>query len=59
VRAVADHGDAAAAGLRELIEEVDLLDPFGESLLVRRHLVEHFGVGDDDEPPLRRGDADR
>ena len=59
VRPVADHRQAAAAGVGELGEEVDLLHPLAELLLVRRHLVQEFGVRDHDEPPLPGRDPDR
>src|SRR2546430_15015357 len=59
VRAVADHRQAAAPGVGELGEEVDLLYPLAELFLVGRHLVEEFGVRDHDEPPLPGRDADR
>src|SRR5256886_13045909 len=39
VRAVADHRQAAAPGVGELGEEVDLLYPLAELFLVGRHLV--------------------
>ncbi len=59
VLAVADHREASAPRVLELREEVDLLDRLAELLLVRRDLVEEPWVGDDDEPPLLRRDADR
>src|SRR5689334_22786942 len=59
VLAVADDRDAAAARVAQLVEEVDVLDPLGELLLVPGHLIEEFGVGDDDETPLLCRDADR
>ena len=59
VLAVADHRETAAAGVGELGEEVDLLHPLAEPLLVRRHLVEQFGVRDHDQPPLLGRDPHR
>ena len=59
VLAVADHREAAAAGVGELGEEVDLLHRLAEPLLVRRHLVEESGVRDHDQPPLLGRDSHR
>jgi hypothetical protein len=59
VLAVADHRDAAAAGVAQLVEEVDLLDPLAELFFVPGHVIEQLGVGDDDQAPLLGGDADR
>ena len=58
-RAVADHRDTAAAGVAQLGEEVDLLGPLAELLLVAGHLVEQVRVGDHHQTPLLGGHADR
>ena len=58
-RAVADHRDTAAAGVAQLGEEVDLLGPLAELLLVAGHLVEQIRVGDHHQTPLLGGHADR
>ena len=59
VRAVADHRQAAAPGVGQLGEEVDLLHPLAEPLFVPRHLVQEIRVRDHDEPPLPGRDPDR
>src|SRR5262249_20149539 len=57
--AVADHRDAAAAGVAQLGEKVDLLDALAELFLVGGHFVEQLGVRHDDEPPLLGRDPNR
>ena len=56
---VSDHRDAAASRVAQLVEEVDLLDPLAELLLVGGDVIEQLGIGNDDEPPFLRRDADR
>lgn len=58
VVAVRHDRDAAAARSPELVEEVDLLDPLAELLLVAGDLVQEDGVGDHDDPPLLGGNTD-
>ncbi len=57
--AVADDRNAAAAGVAQLGEEVDLLDTLAVLPLVRRHFVEQLRVRNDDEPPLLCRDPNR